>query len=228
MASPKWARSTTKEKSMDRNKQSPGTARPFLNWVSLVAMAWSLGVHAQPVQQDLARGAALAQARCASCHGLDGQSAADTFPRLAGQNASYLIKQLQDFAAGSRHNAIMKDKVDGLVEADIRAVALHYQAQPGVRTPSGDALLDGVGRFIYERGNAFAGLPACLSCHGTDGRGTADLPRLAGQHPAYIEKQMRQFADKARSNDGAIMTMMASRMTELELKAVAAYIAGMQ
>jgi cytochrome c553 len=213
---------------MDQDAQRTGTARPFVQWVSLVAMAWSLGVHAQPAQQELARGVALAQERCASCHGLDGQSAADSFPRLAGQNQRYLVKQLLDFGAGKRQSTVMKDKVAGLRDADIRALASHYEAQPGVRTPSGDALLDGVGRFIYERGNAYAGLPACLSCHGADGRGTADLPRLAGQHPAYIEKQMRQFADRARSNDSAIMTMMAARMSELELKAVAAYIGGMK
>jgi len=213
---------------MERSAQRPGMAWSFVRWLSLVVVAWPLGVHAEPTQQVLARGAELAQERCASCHGLDGQSAANSFPRLAGQNAGYLVKQLRDFAASKRHNDIMKDKVAGLNDADIHALSLHYEAQPGARTPSGDDLLDGVGRFVYERGNAFAGLPACLSCHGTDGHGTADLPRLAGQHPAYIERQMRQFADKARANDGAVMTMMASRMSELELKAVAAYIGGMK
>ncbi|MEY2685775.1 MAG: hypothetical protein RJA09_2920 [Pseudomonadota bacterium] len=173
-------------------------------------------------------GEALAQARCAACHGATGQSAAPGFPRLAGQNARYLVKQLQDFGSGRRDSAIMKEKVAGLAPGQLEAIAQFYQAQKPTVTPAKDAGLAQVGSFVYERGNPHSGVPACLSCHGTGGRGTAALPRLAGQHPQYLVRQMQAFAAKHRQNDGAIMSVIAGRLTALETEAVAEYLGGLQ
>jgi cytochrome c553 len=84
-----------------------------------------------------------------------------------------------------------------------------------------------MGRFIFQRGNPYSGVASCASCHGTDGHGTATLPRLAGQHAQYTERQLRQFNQRERTNDNAVMHAVANKLTELELKAVSSYISGM-
>lgn len=204
--------------------------RRFLSRVMLCAgalvggsMAWG-----QDAAVLLAKGAALAETHCATCHGQGGQSAAPDFPRLAGQNQNYLIKQLQDFASGVRASPVMKDKAAVLDETGIHALALHYSRQKAASTPSDDALLVSVGQYIYERGNLYAGLPACLSCHGTQARGTAELPRLAGQHPRYLEQQLKAFSRHQRRNDSAVMNVIAARLSDLELRAVSEYLGSLR
>jgi len=209
------------------------TALPFLRgafsagalWVALVAPAFAQSTASA---ETMAQGAALAQAHCATCHGAAGQSASPGFPRLAGQNERYLVKQLRDFATGARTSSVMKDKASVLNEAGIQALALHYSRQSAASTPSDDAQLVAVGQFIYERGNIYSGLPACLSCHGTQARGTAELPRLAGQHPRYLEQQLQQFSQRQRRNDSAIMNVIASRLSELESRAVTEYLGSLK
>jgi cytochrome c553 len=83
-----------------------------------------------------------------------------------------------------------------------------------------------VGRYIYEHGNRYAGVAACGGCHGPNGAGTANLPRLAGQNELYLENQIKQFNKRERTNDNAVMHTIASKMTELEMKAVAEYLSG--
>jgi cytochrome c553 len=195
-----------------------------------LVVALAAPAFAQPAAnaEVMAQGAALAQAHCATCHGAEGQSASPGFPRLAGQNERYLVKQLRDFATGARTSSVMKDKATVLNEAGIRALALHYSRQSAASTPSDDAQLVAVGQFIYERGNVYSGLPACLSCHGTQARGTAELPRLAGQHPRYLGQQLLQFSQRQRRNDNAIMNVVASRLSELEARAVTEYLGSLK
>ena len=71
-------------------------------------------------------------------------------------------------------------------------------------------------------------MPACASCHGDAGQGSATLPRLAGQHARYTERQLKLFDKRERTNDNAVMHAVASRLTELELKAVASYVSGLK
>lgn len=208
-------------------RATPATTRfkVFTAWVCCGLSAGVMGAAlAQAPLADVAAGARFAQAHCASCHGETGQSAAVNFPRLAGQNEVYLIKQLQDFASGDRKSPTMKAKVALMDDRMVRSLAAHYASQKAANTPSDDKLLLAVGQYIYERGNVHAGLPACLSCHGTRGWGAETMPRLAGQHPAYIETQLRHFHDRGRSNDSAVMGVVSQRMTDLETKAVAAYL----
>jgi cytochrome c553 len=122
----------------------------------------------------------------------------------------------------------MDSKAAILSECSIRAVAKFYQSQAPQVKPVSDAGLASVGAFIYDRGNPYTGVPACVSCHGTGARGRAELPRLAGQSPQYIERQLHHFSDKSRANDGAVMSMVASRMSELEIKAVAQHLGAMK
>lgn len=212
-----------------KNSWSPwGFGLKRLACSALVAVA--AAGHAQTANPgaDLTLGAKLAAESCAVCHGQQGGGATPDFPRLAGQNERYLVKQLRDFASGVRKSETMKEKAGVLNETAIQALAKYYQSQTPLVKATDDPALAAVGAFIYERGNPYAGLPACLSCHGTAARGNAELPRLAGQHPRYIEAQLKQFSQRLRTNDSSIMGVVASRLTELETKAVAEYLGAMK
>ncbi|MCX7742780.1 MAG: cytochrome c4, partial [Tepidimonas sp.] len=200
-------------------------------WVRRLA-AWSMaaavwGAQAQSAD-PLVIGEVIARDRCAVCHGPCGQSVAPNFPRLAGQNAQYLARQLQAFAQGERKDVAMSEKVKGLSASDIEAVAEYYARQKPGHTPSGDELLLAVGRYVYERGNRHSGLPPCATCHGVGATGTTELPRLAGQHPQYIMRQVQAFKERSGSRDSAIMRVMAHRLSDLELEAVAAYLGNLK
>jgi len=167
-------------------------------------------------------------ARCALCHGPDGASASAVYPRLAAQHPDYLQKQLKDFRDGRRKSDTMSDMAKDLTDEDAAGLAAYFAAKKaGARQP-GDADLAAVGKYIFHKGNRFSGVAACASCHGENGHGTAQLPRLAGQHPAYVETQLKEFNQRARTNDNAIMHSIAAKLTELETRAVAVYIGGMQ
>lgn len=174
-----------------------------------------------------ADGASLARQHCTVCHGTRGESTTEQFPQLAGQTREYLRKQLADFRAGARVHVAMNQIAGSLSDAQMDALATWFAQQQPELHPPRDALLAGVGRYIYERGNTFAGVPACVSCHSATGQGNARLPRLAGQHPLYVETQLRRFHAGARGNDGGVMGFVTGRLTELELRGVAAYVGGL-
>lgn len=187
---------------------------------ALLGAAMASPCAAQTVAEQVA-------AQCATCHGPRGQSTSDEFPQLAGQNAHYLRKQLQDFRSGQRQHVAMTAIAQSLSDAQIGAMASHFQAQTPQPHPSDDALLAGLGRYIYERGNIYSQVPACLSCHSATGAGNARLPRLAGQHPQYVMTQLRRFQAKERRNDSGAMAFVTQGLSELELRAVAAYVGGL-
>ena len=174
---------------------------------------------------DLARAEEIVSGRCFLCHGLQGESASPVFPRLAGQHAEYIAKQLADFKSGKRASDTMKPQAEELTQPEMKALGAFFQAKVVGPRPARDKELLAVGKFIFDRGNQFSGLPPCASCHGPKGLGTPLLPRLAGQHPRYIEDQLKQFNKRERTNDNAIMHTVASKLSELETHAVAEYIA---
>jgi len=196
--------------------------------LGLTSMAWGQTPLGSLRSQHIANGQALATERCAVCHGEQGQSVAPDFPRLAGQNAGYVFKQLKDFASGHRSSPVMLEKARQLSDEQMFAIGQFYQSMHPTVTKVADAKLAQVGEFVYERGNTHTALPACVTCHGSAARGTAELPRLAGQHPDYIVRQMKAFKDRSRMNDSAIMHLVADRISEMELQAVAAYLGGHQ
>jgi cytochrome c553 len=177
---------------------------------------------------DLKRAQEIVEGKCFICHGIDGESSSPIFPRLAGQNAQYVARQLADYASGKRKSTQMQPMVEGLTTLDFEVLGRFYESRPVHQHAIEDPELALVGRFIYARGNPFTGVPACASCHGARGQGTAQLPRLAGQHAAYTERQLRQFNQRERSNDNAVMHNIARQLTELETKAVASYISGLK
>lgn len=165
--------------------------------------------------------------RCALCHGPEGESASAIYPRLAVQHPEYMAKQLKDFREGKRKSEAMSEMVKDLTDGEITALAAFFAGKPAKARRTRDADLAAVGKYIYINGNSYSGVPACASCHGDGAHGTVQLPRLAGQHPAYLETQLKEFNKRARNNDNAIMHTVASKLTELEAVAVSTYLGGL-
>lgn len=169
-------------------------------------------------------------ASCAACHGADGNSAAPNFPKIAGQHAGYLYKQLAEFKNGKRENATMAGLVASLSNADMQDLAAYYASQTGSKGTTAEDQL-AMGRMIYRAGNTTTGVSACAACHGPNGTGNpqANFPSLGGQHAAYTEDQLKQFSKSKRANDaGSMMRVIARKMSEAEMKAVAEYIQSLQ
>lgn len=169
-------------------------------------------------------------AMCASCHGADGNSVNPEWPKLAGQHAQYLVKQLADFKAGRRNNALMAPMAAGLSDDDMANLAAYFTSQTQTMGEADPALVD-AGEAIYRGGNKTSGVAACMACHGPNGAGMpqANFPHLAGQHAKYIEIQLKAFRAGQRDNDaGAMMRNIAAKMTDDEIKAVASYIQGLR
>jgi len=166
---------------------------------------------------------------CAACHGADGNSPTDMFPKIAGQGEAYLVKQLIEFKSGVRSNAVMAPMVAALTEQDMADLAAYYAGQNIAPAATSEDLVAS-GQAIYRAGNKESGLPACMACHGPTGAGvpSAKWPALSGQHAAYIEAQLKSFAAGTRSNDpNDMMRDIAGKMTADEIKAVSNYVAGL-
>lgn len=177
-------------------------------------------------QADEARAKKIVSGVCFVCHGAQGESASEAFPRLAGQHAEYIAKQLDNFKSGKRQSSAMAGMVAKLTPEEMLALGKYFEKQTvPVETPQ-DATLAAAGRALYHSGLPQSGVPACASCHGSQALGTATLPRLAGQHAAYITAQLKQFHQRERTNDNAVMHAVASKMTASEMAAVAEYLSG--
>jgi cytochrome c553 len=189
--------------------------------------ALAVGAATMPaLAADLARAEEIVQGKCFICHGADGESSSPVFPRLAGQHAGYIAQQLANYKSGKRKSTAMQPMVEDLNEADFKALGAWFESRPTRIHKVDDPELAQMGRLVFTRGNPHSGVAACASCHGPQGHGTEVLPRLAGQHAQYTENQLKAFASRQRDN--AIMHTIASRLTELEAKAVASYISGLQ
>ena len=199
------------------------TKRPLPGLLlTLAALTLTLPGPAIAAQSDIV---ALVQAQCAVCHGERGQSAHPEFPQLAGQHAVYLRKQLQDFQSGARRHEAMNSIARALSADQVQQLADHFARQPAQPQAADDELLVQLGHYIYERGNLYNQVPACKSCHSSTGMGNERMPRLAGQHPRYIETQLRRFQSRQRHNDSGAMAFVTQGLSELELRGVSAYVA---
>lgn len=169
-------------------------------------------------------------ALCAGCHGVDGNSPNAVWPSLAGQHASYLVKQLKDFKSGERADPIMQGMAATLSEADMQDVAAYFESQK-LNAVSFDASMIELGEAIYRGGITETSVAACMGCHSPSGMGNglATYPALKGQHSDYLVAQLKKFRDGTRANDsGEIMRNVAKRMSDSEIMSVAAYITGIQ
>ena len=183
---------------------------------------------AAPAKPDLAKGQEKATQVCVACHTADGSRGSPANPILQGQHADYLAKQLHEFKTGKRANPIMAGMAAALNDDDIRNVAAFYaskQAKPGFAKNKD---LVALGEKIYRGGIAAKQVPACAGCHSPTGAGIpAQYPRLAGQHADYAEAQLNGFRAGQRAN-GPVMTTIAARLSDREIKAVTDYTAGLR
>lgn len=184
---------------------------------------------------DPAKGKVIAETICVACHGADGNSPASANPHLAGQVEAYLYKQLKGFTSingkpAARNNPIMAGMAAALSDEDMKNVAAWFSSQklkPAVAT---DETKIALGQKIWRQGDFKKGLPACAGCHGPAGAGLpAQYPRLAGQFPEYTEAQLKSFRIEERDNDPEkMMRMIAAKLSDVEIKAVAEYAAGLR
>ncbi len=192
-------------------------------------------LNAAALEGDAAKGKRKAAA-CAACHGGDGNSKSDQYPKLAGQGERYLVKQMQDVKSGARPIALMSGQLDRSSDQDIADIAAYYASKATTGGQADPDLVE-LGQSIYRGGISDRGVPACAACHSPTGAGVAaaGFPALAGQHAAYTAQQLQQFRAAAdgdasgRSNDGEVRTMrtIAFRMSDREIEAVASYLQGL-
>jgi len=176
-------------------------------------------------------GKAIAEKVCAACHGADGaKPAAPENPVLAGQYKDYLVKALLDYKSGKRANPIMKAFADQLKRNEVEDVAAWFSSQKQKPAAAKDGTKIALGQQIWRQGDFKKGIPACAGCHGPAGAGLpAQYPRLAGQYPEYTEAQLKTFRSEERNNDPEkMMRMIAAKLSDPEMKAVAEYAAGLR
>ncbi|MFO8005015.1 c-type cytochrome [Thioalkalivibrio sp.] len=199
--------------------------RSSLFAVLSIALALPMGLQAG----DPARGQELSAA-CSACHGNDGNSTNPEWPKLAGQHADYIHKQLMDYKSGRRENALMAGQVANLDEQDMRDLGAFYARQE-IEPGTADEAVAERGERIYRGGIPASDVAACTACHGPTGQGNpaAMFPVVAGQHAKYNADQLRYFRSEQRANDnGRMMRNLAARMSDADIRAVTEYMAGLR
>lgn len=210
-----------------------------LKLLPILAAAFALSAHAaghaKAHKGDPAAGQAIGSTVCAACHAADGNSTTSANPKLAGQHADYLFKQMRNFKTEGdkqpeRANAVMNGMIAAFDENQMRDLAAYFasQKQTGEKAQNRETIASG--QKLYRAGDAGKGLPACAACHGPAGAGIpAQYPRIAGQFAEYTEAQIKAFRNGERANDpNKMMRTVALKMTDAEIKAVADYIAGLR
>lgn len=194
-------------------------------------------------QHDIAAGKKIVEAVCGACHGVDGVSTVPAQPNLGGQNIKYLYKQLSDFKSGARVNPIMTSQVANLSDQDIANVAGYFASQKRWGVGYANPALAPTGEKLFFGGDGKRGVIPCAGCHGGKGNGNefAAFPRIGGQHSAYLATQLKLFraagredevtgSDQKRSNDSAkkgekgMMQIVASRLSDNDIKALADFV----
>jgi cytochrome c553 len=226
---------------MPRLDQSYAKSRPDRGWRTrrIVFTASCLWLAALPLlacatdaQMITTQGNGKGAAPCMACHGVDGGGVAGSGnPRLAGLNAAYLQKQLDDFASGSRTSPMMQATARALSEDERQALAIYYSKQPIAPVPAKIAgpmpTADSVGAVLATRGRWSEQVPACVQCHGPGGVGVGEhFPPLAGQSAMYIEAQLRAWKLGTRHNDPLqLMQHLSSALSDQDMRDVAAWFA---
>ncbi|MBV4538876.1 MULTISPECIES: c-type cytochrome [Pseudomonas] len=184
---------------------------------------------ADPIKGDAAAGQAKT-AVCGACHNPDGNSLAPNFPKLAGQGQRYLEKQLHDIKSGKRTVLEMTGMLEPFNEQDLADIAAYFASQKG-SVGAADPKLVERGRALFNGGDLEKGMPACTGCHSPNGAGIAlaGFPHLSGQHAQYVTKQLTDFREGNRTNDGDAMTMrsIAGKLSNKDIDALASYIQGL-
>jgi cytochrome c553 len=203
--------------------------RPVLLLAFLLA---PLPTHADAPKGDFDRGKIRSKAeQCQECHGEAGLGTAEHYPKLAGQHAAYIRKQLGDFQSGARKNEFMTAMAAAISKQDILDIAAYFSGSPHW---SGEAQnFSQTGRVLFRDGDSARGLPACASCHGENGAGDAEtsspIPAIAGQTESYLAHQLYAWKAGERHNSpGDVMNEIAGKLSDGEIDALAKYLSGPQ
>ncbi|MCW5589352.1 MAG: cytochrome c4 [Legionellales bacterium] len=168
-------------------------------------------------------------AACGACHGMNGVSNNPLYPNLAGQSQRYTYLQLQAFkkgANGGRVNPLMNGMAANLSDQDMQDLGAYFASLPAGHGETA-ANLATLGETIYRGGNLDKHIPACMACHGPDGKGNdeAGFPALAGQHAEYVLAQLQAYAKGERGKN--MMSDISARLSKEEMEAVASFIQGL-
>ena len=189
-------------------------------------------------QGDAEAGKQVASTTCLACHGMDGNSLVNLYPKLAGQHAGYLEKQLKEFKQGAmtggkqgRNDPIMAGMVMTLTEQQMADVSAFYAEQKVSAGKTIDAATEAAGKKLYMSGDANRGITACVACHGVNGEGMnlAGYPALHGQHPEYLKSQLEKFRSGARANDmNGMMSGVAKPLSDDDIALLSDYISSLK
>lgn len=201
----------------------------------VITLALMLGVVGVAQAQGDAEAGKAKSATCVACHGPDGNSPTDMYPKLAGQHAAYLTKQLAEFKAAAtggvgRANAIMAGMVMPLSEQDMADLSAYFASQAIVPVATPEDVVE-QGAALYQGGDIERGITACIACHGPRGEGleSAKFPSLAGQYPSYIAAQLNMFRSGERNNDpNGMMRSIAAKLTDQDIEVLSQYVAGLR
>lgn len=153
---------------------------------------------------------------CANCHGAMGVSALDHVPNLAGQNAFYMLTQIDKYGDGRRKDDFMSGLVKVLKPEERFNIAVFYASQPVPPTPAKNPAQALAGGKHYAR--------ACVGCHGAKGYGTREVARLAGQRSGYLITALNNYRIGTGLRADARMTGVAQKLSDAEIVALASYL----
>ena len=157
---------------------------------------------------------------CGNCHGEGGNSPTPDTPNLAGQNTSYLLEQLRQFADGRRKNIFMEGMIKALSAEEKVGVVLHYASKDVTFKPPVNAALASKGQEYYGK--------ICFRCHGDQGRGNEKIARIAGQQPGYLALTLKRYRDGSAVRNDPLMAANTKSMTDADIAAVAAYVSSIK
>jgi cytochrome c553 len=203
-------------------------------FIITVLLGLSAATTANAAQGDAEAGKGKA-AMCAACHGADGNSLVPMYPKLAGQSAPYLVKQLTEFKLGmtsggkaGRVNAIMGGMAMALTAQDMADISAFYAKQ---EVTDGNGIANTKGEKLYLGGHAERKITACAGCHGPSGKGmsNAGFPALAGQNAEYLKIQLHAFRNGSRYNDlNGMMRGVAANLTDEDITALSQYASSLK
>ncbi|MPQ65051.1 MULTISPECIES: c-type cytochrome [Pseudomonas] len=196
----------------------------------IVSLLLTLGITGLAQAAGDAKAGQAKAAVCGACHGPDGNSMAPNFPKLAGQGERYLTKQMQDIKSGKRTVLEMTGLLTNLSDQDLSDIAAYFSSQQG-SVGAADPKVVAHGEELFRGGKLDQGMPSCIGCHSPNGAGNAaaGFPHLGGQHAQYIAKQLTDFREGNRTNDGDTMIMrsIAAKMSNKDIEAVSNYVQGL-
>ncbi|KAF1070098.1 MAG: Cytochrome c4 [Pseudomonas citronellolis] len=196
----------------------------------IVSLLLTLGLATVAHAEGDAKAGQAKAAVCGACHGADGNSMAPNFPKLAGQGDKYLLKQMHDIKDGKRTVLEMTGLLTNLSDQDLEDIAAYFSSQK-MGIGMADPKIVGQGEALFRGGKLAEGMPSCIGCHAPNGVGNepAAFPRLGGQHSAYVAKQLTNFREGDRTNDGdsMIMRSIAAKLSNKDIAAISSYIEGL-